>query len=439
VDRVAWIYDQPHRSTRKLGYVGVGMAVALREPDPRPPTEGCPRGFYAVEPRGFVCGNYQVTLDESHPVVTALRDHAQPADGAFPFRYGLSLGAPMYNKLPDERTHQVVMMRYPSPRKLGDWASAFEDLVDPNPTWTPEPVPEFLRDGKASPNATHGFVRRALPHGSMLAFTKAFEHEGRRFLLADDLSAVPADRVLPYRTTTFRGVAVEASLLPRFGWVCGGSRARHEPRDGRMVAGGESLPARTLVRLSERTERSGGHQYRQLRDDPGWVRADHVCEVKLAEKMPEGVTAGGRWIYVSTLEQTLVAYEGLRPVYATLHASGRGGVHRGKGDVRNYTTPVGGFHVNWKERYATFSPDPGAPTTFWISNVMFVQYFEQPYALHGAYWHERLGVPTSAGCPNLSPHDAEYLFGFTDPKLPEGWQGIGPARGDRGTLVVVGP
>ncbi len=344
--RIAWVYEKPHRKSRKLGYVGLGMSVALREPTPRQAAEGCPRGFYAIEPRGFLCGNHLVTLDPSHPVIEALHEHVKTADGAFPFLYGLSLGAPMYNKLPDDETHRVVMMRYPKPRPLGDWANAFEDLVDPNVTLAVERVPEFLRDGKPSPNATDGFVRRALPHGSMLAFSKMFEHEGRRYLLADDLSAVPADRVRVYGRTEFRGVRVDENLLPPFGWVCGGSHPRYEQRDGRFVQAGQAWPNRAFVRLTDQSERSGKHSYRRLREGPWWIRSDHVCEVKLATKLPDGVTPSGKWLYVSTLEQTLVAYEGLRPVYATMHASGRGGVHRGKGDVRNYTTPLGGFHVN---------------------------------------------------------------------------------------------
>jgi len=438
IGRVAWIYDKPHVASRKLGYVGLGMSVALREP-PGSRVEGCPRGFYAVEPRGYVCGNHLVTLDVDHPVISAMREHVKVAAGAYPFLYGLSLGAPMYNKLPDAETHRRVMMHYPKPRALGDWAQFFDDLVDADAALPLSPVPSFLSNGAASPNATNGYVRKKLPHGSMLAFTEVFEHEGRRWLLADDLSVVPADRVLVYGKTAFRGVAIDDQLWPPFGWICGGAQPQYEQRDGRMVRLDRSWPARTLVRLTESTERSGKHQFRQLRDGKTWVRADQVCEVKLVTRPPEGLTDSGKWIYLSTLERTLVAYDQMRPVYATMHASGRGGVHRGKGDVRNYTTPMGGFHINWKERYATFSPDSGAPTTFWISDVMFVQFFNQPYALHGAYWHERFGIPTSAGCPNLSPYDAERLFAFTEPALPEGWQGVAPARGERGTLVVIGP
>ena len=69
---------------------------------------------------------------------------------------------------------------------------------------------------------------------------------------------------------------------------------------------------------------------------------------------------------------------------------------------------------------------------------MWTQYFKQPYALHGAYWHERFGEKMSAGCPNLSPLDAEWLFGFTEPALPDGWQGVAPGPGGDGTLIILG-
>ncbi len=47
-----------------------------------------------------------------------------------------------------------------------------------------------------------------------------------------------------------------------------------------------------------------------------------------------------------------------------------------------------------------------------------MQYFEDGYALHGAYWHDRFGVPKSHGCINLAPEDARRLFFFTEPEVP---------------------
>ena len=67
------------------------------------------------------------------------------------------------------------------------------------------------------------------------------------------------------------------------------------------------------------------------------------------------------------------------------------------------------------------------------------QYFNPPFALHGAYWHESFGEPMSAGCVNVSPLDAKWLFDWTDPQVPPGWQGAtgagAPANG--GATVVV--
>jgi hypothetical protein len=439
-NRLTWVYEAPSVASRKLGYLGVGVAVALRERGLQPPSDRCKGGFYAVQPAGFVCASQNVTNDPSHPVVAAVREVQGEQDRAYPFRYGLSLGAPMYNKLPDRKTHATVMMRYPSPRKrLGDWAKSFLDMDAGESIRADSEVPSFLRDGKSGPNATNGWVRRSIPHSSLLSYTLAFEHDGRVWLLAADFSIVPADRIVPFRRTTFRGVElVEGQRLP-LAWACRAQREKlRMTATGDMERTGQSWSERQQVPLSGRATQV--HRIRYLEAADGtWMAASNLCEARQVNKLPDGVGTGDRWIYLSMMEDTLVAYRGLQPVYATLHSPGRGGSHHGKGDVRQYTTPLGSFFINWKERWATLSPDPGAPASFWISDVPGVQYFAQPYALHGAYWHEKFGTPMSAGCPNLAPADAVWLLDFTDPPLPDGWQAIGPARGQNGTMVVVGP
>jgi hypothetical protein len=73
---------------------------------------------------------------------------------------------------------------------------------------------------------------------------------------------------------------------------------------------------------------------------------------------------------------------------------------------------------------------------FELDDVPFVQYFTEGYALHGVYWHDDFGRPRSHGCINLSPHDAAWLFAWTDPEVPEHWHA---ALSDAGTLVHVHP
>ena len=74
---------------------------------------------------------------------------------------------------------------------------------------------------------------------------------------------------------------------------------------------------------------------------------------------------------------------------------------------------------------------------FDLQDVPFVQYFHRGFALHGAYWHDEFGKERSHGCINLSPADARYLFQFTQPVLPPGWNAILTMPEDRPTVVRV--
>jgi lipoprotein-anchoring transpeptidase ErfK/SrfK len=159
--------------------------------------------------------------------------------------------------------------------------------------------------------------------------------------------------------------------------------------------------------------------------------------------MHEGVKPGQTWILVSIGKGTLVAYEDLTPVYSTLISPGRGGQPvKGRDNVADATTPLGTYNVTFKDRATTMSPDKGDERTFFIADVPHTLYFKPPFALHAAYWHDRFGEPTSAGCVNLAPIDAEWIFEWSEPKLPEGWHGVTGAGAQREngkvTAVVVG-
>jgi lipoprotein-anchoring transpeptidase ErfK/SrfK len=145
---------------------------------------------------------------------------------------------------------------------------------------------------------------------------------------------------------------------------------------------------------------------------------------------------------VSLEEGTVVAYEGDSPVFATLVSPGAGGVGRpGRDPVKASTTPRGLYRIQYKYRSQTMSPQKDRPETrrtFWIAEVPFAQYFRIPFALHASYWHEDFGQPMSGGCVNLSPEDALFMFHFTRPSLPPGWEAVW-AGGEAGfgTRVLV--
>jgi lipoprotein-anchoring transpeptidase ErfK/SrfK len=87
------------------------------------------------------------------------------------------------------------------------------------------------------------------------------------------------------------------------------------------------------------------------------------------------------------------------------------------------------------------SPDKdGRPHTFFIADVPYTQYFDPPFALHSAFWHERFGEPASAGCINAAPIDAKLLFDWSDPQVPPEWQaaaGAGAPENGAATWIVV--
>jgi len=156
-------------------------------------------------------------------------------------------------------------------------------------------------------------------------------------------------------------------------------------------------------------------------------------DVRIARRRPRPpeIAADERWIHVDLSEQVLVAYEGDRPVFATLVSTGRA----------ETPTPAGVHRIDAKHVTITMDGDGSDPAAeaYRIDDVPWVQFFSGGYALHGAFWHDGFGRPRSHGCVNLAPGDARWLFQFTAPSVPAGWHGRFRERGEATTAVVVDP
>ncbi|MBE7552860.1 MAG: LysM peptidoglycan-binding domain-containing protein [Anaerolineales bacterium] len=108
-----------------------------------------------------------------------------------------------------------------------------------------------------------------------------------------------------------------------------------------------------------------------------------------------------KWIDVNLTSQTLVAYEGQRPVFHTRVSTG----------IWQYPTIAGTFSIYVKYESADMSGGAGDEAYF-LSSVPYVMYFHGNYGLHGTYWHNNFGRPMSHGCVNLPTPDAQWLFGW---------------------------
>ncbi len=436
-----FIWAKPQKDGRFLGYMRVGQRVKLRHPDPVK-GQGCPKGFFRVEPRGYVCHDDTVTLEDTTPFLEANR-HTLPSEGPHPYHFAISNGAPMYSRLPSADEQKKTEWRYGKAgtfAKLPLFSRGHEQLATTDPIAPTHEIPPFLASGQTARGVMLPLLRRTIPHGAMLAYTEAFDVGGRTFLLSTDLTVVPADRVRRFERSQFRGVKLGGEVTLPIAWFREKERPVYALADGVAKRTGAMYPVRSWVALSDERQVVDGRTFLQAKDGR-WLDAADATIAQDYGKRPFRVEEGDKWIIASISAGTLIAYEDLTPVFVTLMSPGLGGIPRPGGDhVKDSTTPLGVWRITFKDRAATMSPEFGEDRSFWIADVPFTQYFNPPFALHTAYWHEKFGELMSGGCINVSPLDGEYLFGWTGPHVPDGWQGATGAaakeNGEASWIVV---
>ncbi|MCY1016661.1 L,D-transpeptidase family protein [Pyxidicoccus sp. MSG2] len=250
--------------------------------------------------------------------------------------------------------------------------------------------------------------------GSVTVQLRGQVRVGRRtFWRTADGQYLEARVLREYRPSSFEGVNAEllAELPTPFAWAQ--SRRRPDANvDVRVAPDAKAaretvLPPRTLVAVRELS--ADGNWV--LISENHWVARDDL-HVAWFTPAPPGVEPGERWLDVDLEAQVLVAYEGERPVYATLISSGKPGTD----------TPEGLYRIwlKFAEADMTGNGTTGGET-YRVATVPWTMFFQDDYALHTAYWHDRFGDPMSHGCINLAPKDARALYTWAAPEVPTGW------------------
>lgn len=344
-------------------------------------------------------------------------------------------------------------------------------------------------------------VRRKTGLSFIGAFNARESEFERRFAITVDLRLIPATKIKPDTGSSFHGIEVKPEIEFPLAWILRGDAKTYKLIKGKDEARpAEALPRRVVVPITGEARLKGGHRYYQTRKDKTrWLNVDDISIVAPPPTWPEAAERGEKWIDVSLKQQTLTLFEGKRAVYTTLVSTGRDRLGDPK---TSYATPQGSFRLRSKQvaaamdsEAATLGEEEGdkkgkphakplsadkqatierllaaekagtklssddqrrlmnvkkgrdpeygvterrGSTGFELRDVPWIQYFAAGYALHGAYWHDSFGVPRSHGCVNMAPIDARLVFLWTNPPMPEGWQGIntGPDVGE-GTSVVI--
>ena len=200
----------------------------------------------------------------------------------------------------------------------------------------------------------------------------------------------------------------------------------------KAVTTGDPLSRHTVLKLTGDSVNINGADYAET-DEGWWLKSSDAMKTNPGPA-PRDLAKGEKWIDVNLKSQTLVMFEGDKPIFATAVSTGK----EDKEDAdKDHHTPPGTFRIREKHIASTMDGDVASDGPYSIEDVPWIMYFNGSYALHGAFWHNNFGHTQSHGCVNLAPIDAKTMFGWTEPHVPEGWHGVMATPEMPGTRVIV--
>lgn len=240
--------------------------------------------------------------------------------------------------------------------------------------------------------------------------------------------------LVPARPNLFHGELLQGDSLD-IAWVVS-DKANVFSSEKADKASGTRVRFEKVHVFEEKPGQGGGVVRVSSDKEPAaWMRVRDLARPRRSEPPPEvrADDTNERWIDVDLATQTLVAYAGKRPVFATIVSTGKGPVGS------ELATRTGTFRI-WVKIFTTKMDNLDKEETdrhYAIEDVPWVQFFDKAIALHGAFWHRDFGRVHSHGCVNLAPLDARWLFAFTSPHLPAGWTAVLPTKIEQGAVVRV--
>lgn len=430
---VVTVYSQPDTNSEKLGYLRIGTRMMTTE---KTEHESCKAGFYGLPAGGYACASKGLQIDPEKPPFMRYAPPSPRLDQGHPYTYGFvrRWNSPMWWRIPTDA--EIAAMNFQrTAREAERLAAKLPPSEAPIPAepGTADAAPE---EPAAKPDPALAEVKLPLSpntpwleRGFFLSLGEKVVERGLTFYRTARGAYVAAADVSPYEAKDWSGVALdEQGITYPFAYVKKDTKLLQLTGEDKLKAV-KSVERRTFLDLSEETE-IGGRAY-MITADGLLVRKDHLLIPEL-QALPKGLDAWERWIDVSLSQQMLVAYEGARPVYATLVSTGRKGTKE-----EPYETPKGRWRIYSKHISTTMDGSSAADGNYSIQDVPWTMFFFGSYALHGAFWHKSFGSVRSHGCVNLGPSDARWLFHWTTPFLPEGWHGVNATDDSPGSTVIV--
>jgi lipoprotein-anchoring transpeptidase ErfK/SrfK len=360
--RTTALRKQPRGDADRVGIISKDTRAGVL--DEAPASDGCSR-WIEIAPRGWTCET-AIEPSEDQPTAATVVSFADEATDVVPGVYGFVHG-----------------------ENVQAYASAAEISADEG---------------------------RVLTGANSVRAAGVVTVDGRRFWQTSEGSLIDESAIVRVSPSNFKGVAIDDALPA---WVRGRDArkpvATHDAPGGKVTG---SLAPRTVVTILE--EASG---FARIADDT-WVARGNL-RAATRTTPPAGTGATEKWFDVDLDDQVLVAYEGDKPVYATLVSTGKSG----------HETPASISRVSEKLLTAVMNNAKGE--RYSVADVPWTMYYDHDFALHTSYWHDGFGGVRSHGCVNLAPRDARILYQWSSPDVPPGWIAVFGDADNPGSLVRV--
>jgi hypothetical protein len=442
---VTQVSASPSPDAPVVGYLRRGSRVRI---SPRVIGRGCRRGWHEVEGGGYLCDGGGVVAGE-RPAPWPDSPPSARLDQPLPYRY-FTLGRDQVPEFWEQPTaeQEQALSRAIEQMQAGPSEPAAPPALELTNSQT-QPVPtegQALADGtggdqskeehaaEARDEAPEEEEKQRLPSPARRLLARGFvvstgEGDGR-WLRTIRGRYLKRSMATERESSNFRGVELGTiRALPLAFVTRGRAKAlRFADAQGLRFEVAGTLRRQSVLPVLGQVNRDAT---RYVAIGRGLLARENVVTLVEAIARPYHIKENEKWVDVDLSQQTLVAYEGDRPVYATLVSTGR--------SDDGFPTPVGAYRIRAKHVSATMDDPDAGEEAYSIEDVPWTMYFHESYALHGAFWHDRFGRERSHGCINLSPADARWLFFWTTPDLPPGWHGVRASESRQGTHIVIRP
>jgi hypothetical protein len=479
------IYPTARFSKNRLGYLRHGgKAPVIDKPIQ---TDACKQGFYPLVDGGYVCGKYATTQVADARVKTGVKAPDLEGDLPYKYAYNTAHGTPLYIQVPSRedmlRYEPYLKDRGKKKAKDGEPDKAIEKADQPRPDDSARPIESAVPPATSaapSPSAVgsavpldpdagappledpdagdkpwwqrdkdkpldvklsdldegDGTLSKRMVKGFFIAVDRGFSWNNRLWYKTTDGLIAPSDRMIIPKTPDLKGFEfpTDDSKVKLAGFIRMPGAFRYEKsKDGKSFVKKGKVERFAAFGLTGNTELSNRLRFYETSD--GWWMRETDGAVAEPSKRPDRVSSDEKWLDVNLTHKTITAMLGDKPVYAALISPGKTSPVKEK----DHRTKTGIFRIREKHVATTMDGDGAAAgdLPYSIMDVPYVQYYDGSFALHAAFWHSNFGREQSHGCVNLSPRDAKWVFGWTEPALPRGWHGVWASEKRRGTWVVI--